>query len=308
MKQLAKWCKYVIIIIIKKNNFLGGKMPEFLVDLLKKQYGEEIVNQILQGYFVKRKTTFRVNMIKSNTQRIEAELKRLGIVYKNPVWSGEAFILENANEKELQELDIYKNGEIYLQSLSSMLPAIVLNPKKSTDILDMTAAPGGKTTQLASITQNEAHITACEMNHIRAERLKYNLEKQGASSVYLMEMDSRKMDDFFAFDYILLDSPCSGSGTLNGENSNIEKNFTMQLIEKSTKVQFDLLKKALKILKSEHEMVYSTCSILELENEEIVKKILALENAEIVPIEFSRKGIFATTSSKIKRDFMRVPK
>lgn len=261
-------------------------MPEFLVDLLKKQYGQEVANQILQGYFVQRKTTFRVNTIKSSTENLQAELKKQGMVYKNPEWSEEAFVLEKAKEKDLQKLEMYQNGEIYLQSLSSMLPALVLNPQKKTDILDMAAAPGGKTTQLAAMTQNEAHITACEKNHIRAERLKYNLEKQGASSVYLMEMDSRKLDDFFAFDNVLLDSPCSGSGTLNAQKVNFEKNFTMELIQKSTKVQFDLLKKALKILKSGHEMVYSTCSILELENEDVVKKVLELGKAEIVPIEF----------------------
>lgn len=262
-------------------------MPEFLVDLLKNQYGAEIADKILQGYFVQRKTTFRVNTIKSSVEKIETELKRQGIAYKNPAWSKEAFVLEKAKEKDLQKLEMYQNGEIYLQSLSSMLPALVLDPKKKTDILDMAAAPGGKTTQLAAMTQNEAHITACERNHIRAERLKYNLEKQGASSVYLMEMDSRKMDDFFAFDSVLLDSPCSGSGTLDAQKVNFEKNFTMQFIQRSTKLQFDLLKKALKVLKLGHEMVYSTCSILELENEDVVKKVLALEKAEIVPVEFA---------------------
>lgn len=279
-------------------------MPEFLVDLLKKQYGKKLANQILEGYFVQRETTLRVNTIKSNSEKIQAEFEKLGIVYKSPIWSEDALILENANEKDLQDLEMYQNGEIYLQSLSSMLPALVLNPKKNADILDMAAAPGGKTTQLAAMTQNEAHITACEMNHIRAKRLQYNLEKQGACSVYLMEMDSRKMDDFFAFDSVLLDSPCSGSGTLNGKNPNIGKFFTMHLIEKSTKLQFDLLKKALKVLKSGHEMVYSTCSILELENEDIVNKILALGNAEIVPIEFPRNGRIATSSEQVSRNAM----
>ena len=96
-----------------------------------------------------------------------------------------------------------------------MLPAIILQPKEKMDILDMTAAPGGKTTQMAALTNNKAHITACEMNKIRFERMKYNLEKQGATCVFAMNQDSRRIDDFFSFDQILLDAPCSGSGTLN---------------------------------------------------------------------------------------------
>lgn len=143
---------------------------------------------------------------------------------------------------------------------------------------------GGKTTQIAALTNNNAHITACEMNSIRLARLKYNIEKQGANSVYVMQIDSRKIDDFFKFDQILLDAPCSGSGTLN-INDNL-KNFTQKLIEKSTKSQYEMLKKALTILKPNCEMVYSTCSILEQENEEIINKVLKKYNAEVVPIEF----------------------
>ena len=101
-----------------------------------------------------------------------------------------------------------------------------------------------------------------------------------------MQKDSRQIDDFFSFDQILLDSPCSGSGTLSVDDLNTEKYFTTKLIEKSTKAQYALLKKALKILKSGREMVYSTCSILKEENEEIVKKVLKEMKVEIVPIEF----------------------
>ena len=170
-----------------------------------------------------------------------------------------------------------------------MLPPIVLEPKENTDILDMCAAPGGKTTELASLTNNNANITACELNKIRIEKLKYNIEKQGATSVYIMQEDSRRINDFFSFDNILLDAPCSGSGTLNIEDINLEKTFTEKLIEKSKKSQLELLNKAVKILKQGQEMVYSTCSILNVENEEIVSKILKNNKVEIVPIEFEGK-------------------
>ena len=119
-------------------------------------------------------------------------------MYKKVKWSKEAFIILNRNEEEIQKLEMYKNGEIYLQSLSSMLPPIILNPTEKTDILDMTSAPGGKTTQIAALTNNNANITACEMSNIRAERLKYNLEKQGALA-YVMVKDARNIDKFFSF-------------------------------------------------------------------------------------------------------------
>ena len=99
--------------------------------------------------------------------------------------------------------------------------------------------------------------------------VKYNIEKQGANA-YVMVSDSQKIDDFFAFDSILLDSPCSGSGTLELKDEDFQKHFTIKLIEKSVKSQLALIKKAFQILKPGQEMVYSTCSILDLENEEIV--------------------------------------
>ena len=259
---------------------------EFLEVMLKEQYGIETAKKIINGYLTKRKTTLRINTIKSNIEEIKNKLQESKIEYEEVPWSKEALIIKNADEKSIQEMEIYQDGKIYMQSLSSMLPPIILEPKEKTDILDMAAAPGGKTTQIAALTNNKAHITACEKNKIRAERLKYNVDKQGATCVFIMPKDSRFIDDFFSFDQILLDAPCSGSGTLDFNNSNIEKYFTKQLIERSTKTQKTLLKKAISLLKPGHEMVYSTCSVLACENEDVVESILKEGKTEIIPISF----------------------
>ena len=254
------------------------KVPQFLYEMLNKQYGENITEQIIQGYEKERKVTFRVNTLKSNIETIKNILDSEKIKYKEVQWNENALIIEEKEER-IRKLEIYENGEIYMQSLSSMLPPIILNPKEGENILDMAAAPGGKTTQIVTMTNNKAMVTACEKNKIRAERLKYNLQKQGANRVNVMLEDARRLSDFFSFDKILLDAPCSGSGTENIK----EKNFTKELIQKSMKVQEELLRKAVKMLKSGHEMVYSTCSILEQENENILQKVL--KNVEIIPID-----------------------
>lgn len=259
---------------------------KFLEEKLEKQYGTKITKEIIEGFQTKRKTTLRINTIKSNIEEIKKELEKEKIEYETIKWSKEALIIKNADEKTIQEMEIYKNGKIYLQSLSSMLPPIILEPKEGTDILDMAAAPGGKTTQIAALTNNKAHITACEKNKIRAERLKYNVDKQGATCVFIMPKDARFIDDFFSFDQILLDAPCSGSGTLDYNDANVEKYFTEQLIERSSKTQKTLLSKAIKLLKPGHEMVYSTCSILDCENEDVVSSVIKHGNIEIVPINF----------------------
>ena len=273
---------------------------DFLLNMLEEQYGTEKAKKIMEGYTKQRAVTFRVNTLKSNVEAIENKLKEARIEYEKTPWSKEAFIIKNANKKVIQELDIYKNGEIYLQSLSSMLPPIILKPQEGADILDMAAAPGGKTTQMAALSGNKAHITACEKNKIRAERLKYNVNKQGASCVFIMEKDVRYIDDFFSFDQVLLDAPCSGSGTLNINDNNIKNIFTKDLIQRSISSQLALLKKAIKVLKPGKEMVYSTCSILACENEEVVKKALSNENVEIVPIDFERIESIPVLPTKIE--------
>lgn len=257
-------------------------IPQFLKEMLVNQYGQETTEKIIKGY-VKKVVTIRINTIKTSKQEIIDKLKNAQIEFDEIEYNNNAFIIRNKNEEDLRKLDVYENGEIYMQSLSSMLPPIVLEPKEKENILDMTAAPGGKTTQMSAMTDNKAYITACEKNKIRAERLKYNLQKQGAKMVNVMQEDARKLSDYFSFDKILLDAPCSGSGTENVLNAK----FTEELIERSVKTQEELLKKALKILKPGGEMVYSTCSILKQENEDLLKKFLKKSKIEIMPINLT---------------------
>ena len=265
------------------------KNEDYLRCMLQEQYNQQELEKIYKGYRATRYVTLRINTIKSNKEKVKAELKNKEIDFEEVPWSDVALIIKNRTETDIQQLEMYENGEVYIQSLSSMLPPIIMNPQPNEDILDMTAAPGGKTTQIAALTENKAHITACEMNVIRAERLKYNVEKQGISSVYVMQKDARNIDDFFSFDRILLDAPCSGSGTLSFKDETTFKYFSKKLVEKSAKAQFSLLMKALKILKPGKEMVYSTCSILNVENEDIVNRALKSFKAEIIPIEISKE-------------------
>lgn len=260
-------------------------VPAFLQEKLILQYGREITNKILDGYTQKRPVTLRINTLKANYNEIAKELEQNNIIFKNVAYYKEALIIKNVQEDKIKKLKSYEEGKIYLQSLSSMLPAIILEPKAQENILDMTAAPGGKTTQLATISQNEALITACEKNKIRAERLKYNITKQGATCVNVLVQDARNLSDFFSFDKILLDAPCSGSGTLESSNKKLNEIFTEELVERSQKIQKQLLTKALSMLKTGNEMVYSTCSILQEENEKHIQQLLEKGKIEIVPIE-----------------------
>lgn len=276
------------------------EIPQFLYKKLQSQYGEELTKKIANGYSKQRYATLRANTIKTEANNVSKELQKAGIEFDKVNWSDNAFIIKNATESDIRNLSIYKNGEIYMQSLSSMIPAIILSPNAGENILDMTAAPGGKTTQIAALSNNQCFITACEKNKIRLDRLKYNLEKQGATSTNVMNIDARKLDDFFSFDKVLLDAPCSGSGTLNTKDENLEKYFTKELIQRSEKTQSELLQKAINVLKPGNEMVYSTCSILQEENEENIQKYIKKGLVEIVPINLKQYEEIPKLPTKIE--------
>ena len=119
-------------------------VPEFLEKLLVEQYGKEIEENTICNLIKPKKVTLRVNTIKSNTAEIKTVLEAKNISFRTVNWYKDAFIIENVKEDRIKELEIYKHGKIYLQSLSSMLPPLVLNLKPQENILDMAAAPRRK--------------------------------------------------------------------------------------------------------------------------------------------------------------------
>ena len=260
-------------------------VPAYLAQLLIAQYGEETAQRIAAGYEAQRAVTLRANPLKTNAQAVREALAGMGIETQPVSWYGDAMIVKNAREDALTSLEMFEKGEIYLQSLSSMIPPMFLGARPGENVLDMAAAPGGKTTQIAALTGNQAMITACEMNKIRADRLKYNVARQGATRVTVMNIDSRNLDDLFSFDRILLDAPCSGSGTVQLGNPRSKGQFSREFLARTTKQQEALLAKALRLLRPGSEMIYSTCSVLAQENENIVARVIKKANAEVVPLE-----------------------
>lgn len=123
---------------------MGKVVPEFFEKLLVEQYGKEIEENTICNLIKPKKVTLRVNTIKSNTAEIKTVLEAKNISFRTVNWYKDAFIIENVKEDRIKELEIYKQGKIYLQSLSSMFPPLVLNPKPQENILDMAAAPRRK--------------------------------------------------------------------------------------------------------------------------------------------------------------------
>ena len=263
-------------------------IPAFLARTLADRYDAATVARIRKGYeaAAERPVTLRANTLKATGDEVAMALEAAGLAFERADWYPDAFVIGGAvRERALWDLDIYAEGKIYLQSLSSMLPPLALGPRAQADILDMCAAPGGKTSQMAAL-EPSAHITACELSRIRADKLTHNLAKLGVGTVQVMCTDARRLDGFFSFDQILLDAPCTGSGTVVAGDARAAKRITAALLDKVTRSQRKLLDRALTVLKPGATLVYSTCSILPQENEKVVRAALQRHrDCTIGPIE-----------------------
>jgi 16S rRNA C967 or C1407 C5-methylase (RsmB/RsmF family) len=214
------------------------------------------------------------------------ELKKASLPYSVWTHSEDAFYMDKEHEYTLRGLEIYKIGKIYVQSLSSMIPALCLNLESDQKILDMAAAPGSKTTQIASMLGGKCKITALEKFGVRLEKLVHTIKAQGVEEcVEVVKIDATEVVAHYSkdekgnkgvkiFDRILLDVPCSSDGRINLED---EKTFCWYSGDKSRSkslLQYEMLEQARKMLIDGGKIVYSTCSLSRRENEDVVQKFL----------------------------------
>lgn len=271
-------------------------LEQDLIELYKSEYPNDYTN-IVDGLKTLKYETIRINTLKDSKENILKKLDESNVKYHKSNISEYTYIIDEL-PIDFKESNIYKDGLIYFQSISSQIPPLVLDLKDGIDVLDMCAAPGGKTSFISELN-SKTRIMACETNKIRSERLKYNLNLLGVKNASLMVVDARKLDSFFRFDTILLDAPCSGSGTINFKENDL-KNFSKELVYNSAKLQKQLLKKAIEVLKVNSTMVYSTCSILKEENEEVIKSVLGNNVIlEDININIDKSNLLPSTLDKV---------
>ena len=280
-------------------NELRNKLPQDFIQEINSIYTTNFVDKILSGMTDKRLTTIRTNTIKTTIQELMNYLKENNIKYDRVLWYEDALIIKNANEKNLMKLEWFDQGMFYMQSLSSMVPALILEPKSNETILDMTAAPGSKTSQIAMLMKNQGKIVANELDKLRFERLKYNLEKQGAKIVEAINYRGESLWKRYpeTFDRILLDAPCSGEGRFIGTSPETYKNWYLKDVMNCSRLQKKLIKSAYLSLKKGGILVYSTCTLNLAEDEDVLK--YALENFDLELIDIDLK---ITSSIKAKTD------
>ena len=246
-------------------------LPESLLTRLTNQFGIVATRALLLAMSEKRLPTFRVNTLKGTDENVMSTLRECAIQFERVKDVPHAFLVKNKTDKELLAHALTTSGKIYLQGLTSMLPALVLDPQPEETILDLCAAPGSKTSQIAALMKNTGRLVACEIDEVRFQKLEHTLALQSASAETIrVDATLLHTSQPEQFDRVLADVPCSAEGRMNLNDRRSFSFWSQKNITEHAKLQRRLLRSAVACLKPGGTLVYSTCTLAPEENEDMI--------------------------------------
>lgn len=254
---------------------LGWSHPGWLVDRWQKQFGDDPTQRLLEWNNTPPRTFARVNTLRTDAGKLVEKWRDENVDYDFVTrdWTGENLVFELKSHPPLVRLESFRLGWFYIQDPSTLLAARELDPQPGESVLDLCAAPGGKTTFMAQRMNNQGRIVAHDVAPDRLKLIQENCTRLGATCVDVVStLDSPSS----AFDRILVDAPCSNTGVLRRR---VDLRWRIQCpeLERLRATQLDLLRNAAKQLKPGGILVYSTCSLEAEENAQVVKRFLAAE-------------------------------
>lgn len=268
---------------------------EFLMEKLIQLFPHEI-SEFLEANEVQRPVTIRTNTLKTRRRDLAQALINRG-VNLDPIgkWSKVGLVVYDS-QVPLGATPEYLAGHYIIQGGSSFLPVMALAPQENERILDMSSAPGGKTTHIASLMKNTGVIFANDANKDRAKAIVGNVHRMGITNTVICNYDGRKFPSVMhGFDRVLLDAPCSGTGVI-AKDTEVKMNKDEKDIQRCSHLQRELLLAAIDCCDAKSStggyIVYSTCSILVDENESVIEYALNKRNVKLVPtgLDFGKEG------------------
>ena len=284
----------------KKNpeKYLSVKFsyPIWMVKKFIEQYGMEKAEMILRAGNRRPEVIYRHNSLKMERNQFLKLLSEEEIEYENTFLES-FFKLKKINNPA--DTEVFKRGGAYIQGTSAGLASLLLDVKEGMTVLDLAAAPGGKTSHLAELMNNTGQITALDISAKRLRLVEENLKRLGVENVKLKKADAAQYKDEQQYDRILADLPCSGLGLI-ASKPEIKWEKDQSVIKKMAELQSEILNNNLSKLKNGGKLLYSTCTISREENQEIVDRILQ-DNKELKLLDLSQK-LTQVSSLKIETE------
>lgn len=219
--------------------------------------------------------SFRINTLQFTTADAIEQLASEGVIACESEFAPGAFVVESGPGSSVAKAA--ERGLIYIQDQASQLVSLLLDAKPGHRVLDLCAAPGSKSSHIAALTQDQAHIVSCDIHARRLATLRSTCERLGVTSIDAVALDATQALPFaessMKFDRVLVDAPCSGTGTLRG-NPEIKWRLKLEEIEKLAKLQLSLLHNASSVVADDGRLLYSTCSLEPEENEAVIQNFL----------------------------------
>lgn len=256
---------------------LGYSHPQWLCDRWDKRWGREELVALLEWNNTPPPVFLRVNTLKTTPEKLAAQLEVEDVLFTpRPFpWATEDLVFELRSHPALATLPSFQQGLFYVQDPSTLLAVRELNPQPGETVLDLCAAPGGKTTFIAQLMGNQGAVAAEELEGKRRELIRENCARLGVTCVQIAPAPSVDApDDGARFDHILVDAPCSNTGVMRRR---VELRWRIQSteIQRLRNVQLGLLRRAAVRLKPGGTLVYSTCSLEPEENGAVVEEFLS---------------------------------
>ncbi len=229
--------------------------------------------------------SIRVNTLKIEVDELKKRLEKNWVLEQIP-WCKEGFYIEHIKKerRDIGNLIEHSLGYFYTQEAASMIPPIVLEPKENEIVLDMAASPGSKTTQISALMKNKGLLVANDYTIERMKPLTINIQRCGITNCIITLMQGQWFKNL-EFDKILLDAPCSGTGTIRKSLKTL-RIWNPNMVKRLAGTQKQLIEAAFKNLKQNGTLVYSTCSLEPEENENVVDFLInKYENAQIEEIK-----------------------
>jgi 16S rRNA (cytosine1407-C5)-methyltransferase len=254
------------------NNQDATRLPEEFVERLHRIMSAEQYENVLKSFGAVPVTSFRVNTLLSEIEHVLASLREEGIDPQPAGWYDEAFWVPQNRRDDLLTSSAAESRHIYIQNLSSMLPPLVLAPEPGERVLDLTAAPGSKTLQLASLMNGEGELAAVEIVRGRFFKMKALLDEYGASSVRTFLQNGERVWRYRPeyFDRVMLDAPCSTEGRFKTSDPETYAYWSPRKTKEMARKQRRLLFSAVHALQPGGVLVYSTCTFAPEENEAMI--------------------------------------